>query len=760
MAGPREIRRGVPLAIKLGGFVAAISLLGATLLGYVGVSATRARIDKGYVSQSAELLEIISAQSLRHPQDFEETNALLKNLVATHPSLVRVRLFRGPPVGPPLVWASSFDTDLAIGTDESILVGPGERQQSESTLDNGPVFLTLSGVEYPNGVETVVFYYEGEPRTQAIAETQRRIITDSLIVIAIQLAALIIATYLIVLKRVRRLGRAAAAVAEGDLLTRVPVGSGEMARDELDEVAVEFDNMTRAVSLRTRQQQAVTEIGRRALAGIELQDLFDVATRAVADVMETEYSLLFEPLGDEGFLLRSAWGVPEGMVGVTTTPNGEHSQAGYTIKSDAPVLVSDRRSETRFGVSELADQLGFASGLTVIVGGAAGQPFGVLGADATEPREFTSDDLTFMQAVANVLAAAIEREAALARERDSERRYRLIVENATDLIILANMEARILVASPSCETTLGYAPEEIVGRSMAALVATPGDEMRMLGEVMSGQVTAFTDLALKHKEGRGVLIDGTVAPIPGEDGSPVLILAIAHDVTEQRAAQEERRRLLARLMAAQESERLRLAADLHDDPIQTMTAAALRLEALRRHSTSPKQEEMIVKLEETIGSAIHRLRRMMFELRPPALDREGLSAALRDYLGSASREHDLAFTFESRLETEPDPETRAVAFRVAKEALVNVTKHARASLVDVLLAPLDDGIRVRIRDDGVGFDAEGADTGVEHIGLSTMRERILLSGGWCQIDSTPGRGTTVEFFVPEQGRTEEAHAEE
>lgn len=751
MAGRKQIRRGVPLAIKLGGFVAVISILGATLLGYVGVSATRARIDKGYASQSAELLEIISAQSLRHPQDFEETNALLENLVATHPSLVRVRLFRGPPMGPPLVWASSFDTDLAIGTGENILMEPGEGRQFESTLDSGPVFLTVSGVDYPNGVETVVFYYEGEPRTQAIAETQRRIITDSLIVITIQLATLIIATYLIVLRRVRRLGKAAVAVAEGDLSTRVPVGRGGIVRDELDEVAVEFDSMTRAVSLRTRQQQAVAEIGRRALAGTELQDLFDAATRTVAELMETEYSLLFERLGEEGFLLRSAWGVPEGWVGLRKTPDGDRSQAGYTIRSDAPVLVSDRWNETRFGVSELADQLRLTSGLTVIVGGAGEQPFGVLGADATEPREFTNDDVTFMQAVANVLATAIEREAALARERDSERRYRLIVENAADLIILANMQGRILVASPSCEGKLGYAPQEIVGRSMAAFVATSGAERALLRPVVTGRVAPFSDFTLKHKDGSDVLIDGTVAPIPGEDGVPVLILVIAHDVTEQRAAQEERRRLLARLMAAQETERLRIAADLHDDPIQTMTAAALRLETVRRHSTSPKQEEMIVKLEETIGSAIHRLRRLMFELRPPALDREGLSAALRDHLGNVSREHDLAFTFESRLEDEPGQETRAIAFRVAKEGLVNVAKHARASRVDVLLTPLEDGIRIRIRDDGVGFDIEGAEALVGHIGLSIMRERISLSGGWCRIDSTPGQGTTVEFFVPEQG---------
>lgn len=746
----RRARRGVPLAVKLGGFVSAISLIGAALVGYVGVSTTASRIDSQYSAESRQLLEIITAQSERHPERFDETNAVLENLVATHPALARVRLFRGPPFGPPLVWASSYDTDVAIGTDESVLLAPGEEQQSETRLDGLPVFLDVLGVDYPNGVESVAFYFKGAPRTQAIAETRRQILTGSLVVIAIQLAAIIIATYLIVLRRVRRLGRAASLVAGGDLTTRVPGPRTAIVKDELDEVAVEFTKMTDAVSLRTRQQEAVADIGRQALATTDLDHLFDYATQTVAAVMGTEYSLLFER-SDQRFLLRSAWGVPDGMVGVTTVPDDDRSHAGYTVKVDAPVLVPDRVAETRFAYSEFAKELGLASGLTVIVRGTAGQIYGVLGADSTRKRSFSQDDVVFLQAVANVLAEALERESALARERAAERRYRLIVENAADLILLTDMEGRILVASPSYGRTLGYAPTDLIGRSVIELVASSdSQQMRSLREAGDGRTAAFQASPIKHKDGHDILVDGTTAPIPGPDGNPSLILVIAHDVTEQLAAQEERRLLLGRLMAAQEAERLRIAADLHDDPIQTMTAATLRLESVRRLSTNPLQEEMIEKLEDTIGAAIQRLRHLMFELRPPALDREGLGAALRDLLSEASREHGFGFTFESRLEDEPRSETRAIAFRVAKEALVNTIKHAEASRVDVLLAPLDQGIRVRIRDDGVGFDAAHLGPVAGHIGVSSMKERTSLAGGWFRLESSPGEGTTVEFYVPDE----------
>lgn len=746
----RRARRGLPLAVKLGGFVSAISLIGAALVGYVGVSTTAARIDSQYSAESRQLLEIITAQSLRHPEHFDKTNAVLENLVATHPALARVRLFRGPPFGPPLVWASSYETDLAIGTDESVLLAPGEEQQSETHLDGLPVFLDVLGVDYPNGVESVAFYYEGVPRTQAIAETRRQILTDSLVVIASQLAAIIIATYLIVLRRVRRLGRAASLVAGGDLTTRVPGPRSDIVKDELDEVAVEFTRMTDAVSLRTRQQGAVADIGRQALATTDLDHLFGYATQTIAAVMGTEYSLLFER-SDQGFLLRSAWGVPDGMVGVTTVPDDDRSHAGYTVKTDAPVLVSDRVAETRFAYSEFAKDLGLASGLTVIVRGSAGQIYGVLGADSTRKRDFSQDDVVFLQAVANVLAEAIEREGALVRERAAERRYRLIVENAADLILLTDMDGQILVASPSYGKTLGYPPSDLAGRSVIELVASSdSQQMRSLREAADGKTAAFRASPLKHRDGHEILVDGTTAPIPGPDGSPALILVIAHDVTEQLAAQEERRLLLGRLMAAQEAERLRIAADLHDDPIQTMTAATLRLESVRRLSTDPRQEEMIEKLEDTIGAAIQRLRHLMFELRPPALDREGLGAALRDLLSEASREHGFGFTFESRLEDEPGSATRAIAFRVAKEALVNIIKHAEASRVDVLLTPLDEGIRVRIRDDGVGFDAAHLGPVVGHIGVSSMKERTSLAGGWFRLESSPGEGTTVEFYVPDE----------
>ena len=215
-----------------------------------------------------------------------------------------------------------------------------------------------------------------------------------------------------------------------------------------------------------------------------------------------------------------------------------------------------------------------------------------------------------------------------------------------------------------------------------------------------------------------------------------------------RDVNEGKKAALTLRIKAQEAERLRIASDIHDDSIQAMTAAGLRLQQLRKRLSTAAEVEMLDKLEEAFQGAVTRLRYLMFNLRPPALDRTGLAAALRAQLEQIQPGRSVPFELEDHLTSEPPPETRVILYRIAMEALANVRKHAGAHLVLVRLENADRGWRVQIDDDGSGFSPAHNGSAAGHLGLTSMRERAEIAGGWWKLESEPGTGTSVAFWVP------------
>jgi PAS domain S-box-containing protein len=233
-------------------------------------------------------------------------------------------------------------------------------------------------------------------------------------------------------------------------------------------------------------------------------------------------------------------------------------------------------------------------------------------------------------------------------------------------------------------------------------------------------------------------------------------IELEETIERLRQLDEQRQRLFSRLVDAQEEERGRIAGEIHDDPIQSMTAVLLRLGTLRLDHPELDGEGQLVDVMDTVGRAIEDLRGLMFDLRPYVLDRDGLVPALDLYLTTRVAPYvEATCELVDRLPSEPPEAIRVVLFRIAQEALTNIRKHAAdGTRIDVVIEQRDHGYALTVSDDGVGFDRAGTPDSPEgHFGLTSMRERADGAGGWCRIESAEGRGTTVEAWVPEGRRT-------
>ena len=230
---------------------------------------------------------------------------------------------------------------------------------------------------------------------------------------------------------------------------------------------------------------------------------------------------------------------------------------------------------------------------------------------------------------------------------------------------------------------------------------------------------------------------------------------------EARAALEERdpsvrereavrRRLFADIVTAQEQERRRIACEIHDGALQAMVVVLLRLGQLVEANGGAHDPMVVVQLEASVRDAIGEIRRLIAGLVPHELDNAGLGAAVHALLSKIETESGIACRLDHRLEHEPQPEQRTIAFRVTQEASANARKHASPSRIDVLLESRGGGIDARITDDGTGFAVAAAlrDLRPGHIGLTTMRERVEMAGGWLRIESSEG-GTAVSFWIPD-----------
>ena len=227
-----------------------------------------------------------------------------------------------------------------------------------------------------------------------------------------------------------------------------------------------------------------------------------------------------------------------------------------------------------------------------------------------------------------------------------------------------------------------------------------------------------------------------------------LIAALMLQRGRARRAEGEARSLGGRLITAHEDERRRIARELHDDVTQRLARLSIDAALIGRQPTAQSEHEVAQALREELVRLSDDVHGLSHQLHPAVLEDLGLVEALRAEGDRLVRCESIACKVEtSGVPPNLRKEVALCLFRVAQEAMRNVARHARASAVDIALAPQRDGLELTVADNGRGFEP-GRGSGRPSLGLASMRERVRLLRGTLEVDSGPGRGTTVHAWVP------------
>jgi PAS domain S-box-containing protein len=534
---------------------------------------------------------------------------------------------------------------------------------------------------------------------------------------------------------------------------------------------------------RIRQQSALARFSEHAIATVALQDLLNEGALLVSQTLGVEFCKILELLPDgNNLLLRAGVGWKQGLVGKMTVPATADTQAGFTLRSNALVMVEDLASETRFNGAPFLREHGVVSGISLVIS-LSSRPYGVLSAHSTGRRDFTRDEVSFLQSAATIVSASVERLQAQRNIEESREYLRNIINAIGVPVFVKDREHRMIMVNDA-ECALMQTPrEEIVGRTAHEIfpknmadVSTKQDE-----EVFRTGKENISTADVPDPQGN-LRASITRKTLCADKYGNQYIVGVVHDITDIKRAEADREKLRNQLYQSQKMEAIgHLAGGVAHDFNNILTAIIGygNLLQIKIDAADPLRHnvDQILTASERAASLVHSLlafsKKQIINPQPVTMQNivTGVAKLLHRLIGE---DIDLNVAF-----TEQDTVVLADIGQI-DQVLINLATNARDAMpnggslsISTGTADIDEtyikrhgyGVAghyalITVTDSGAGMDKQtseqifepffttkevGKGTG---LGLSTAYGIVKQHNGYINCYSEPGKGTTFKIYLP------------
>jgi PAS domain S-box-containing protein len=329
-----------------------------------------------------------------------------------------------------------------------------------------------------------------------------------------------------------------------------------------------------------------------------------------------------------------------------------------------------------------------------------------------------------------------------------------LLDSAMDGIITTDSQQRIVMYNRAAEKIFGWPQLQVMGQPLDMLLPPRfrhghSKHVQRFGSTGTTSRRMGSDLVIHgmRQNGEEFPMEASISHLEMPEGK--LYTVILRDVTERVRAQEDLAAFAKQASAIREQEKSRVARELHDELAQSLTA--LKMDAIWLKDNAAKDIEhvpakidgMLRMLDEAVAST----RRIAADLRPLVLDDLGLMPAIDWLVQNFQSRSGIVCRLEADEDLELGEPYATAVFRIVQESLVNVGKHSKADSVTVSIDSMEGGLRLKVQDNGVGFDPQ-VPRRQESLGLAGLRERAHLLKGTVVVHSKPGQGTTIDAFIP------------